>query len=513
MDRLKSIRDSCIAELKTLSGLVAGPSVARLINQEAEEGDCFKLGDVYAHCFYFCITPTYGLKIPRETEPAGDPDAWPADTWPGWQNGESIILPGYSADPDNIRTLFDDLKLYPRPTEEQIKSYADMADEALCDALIDIITDAGEGSTDADAILWRCVYAGYICLQAIQRAKNTPKPRRRADKDLIARSLSGGRQLSITNKKYQGALLPKPNKTAYVEIFDGSLFDYLRFNDKGMLEIGPDTEQRLARANRQSNSLEKYSVNLIQQVFTAVFRAQVAVTEQTVTIHIPTFCSEMGMDIQSGKANDIFSKLRVFENCMGVLGGDKYYALLKIIEIDQTANTMTFAAPYINKLLIQIAKDPTMRKKGKTYEYTIPGYCWLIHAAITSARNEPAKQIVNYLIAGLMQRGRKSDTALKQKQGKTEKEAGKVTFAVTFKTIIEQAPILQQRLLTGTTADKNKKLKRAFLGAYDLLKTRTDVYQYFINLTVPQIFPTVTTLEKKLSITHQGINPNYKKPF
>lgn len=506
MDKLQSIRDTCIEELKTLSGFVPASAVARLVDaQDPEPETLFSLGDVYAYCFFKCTTETLGLKVDREEQDPASIDKV--------INGEMVNLPGYSADADTLKTLFDDLHLFPRPTAEQIMAYAQMPTEELSSAIIDIITGNGEGSTDADSILWRCVYAGYVLIQATQAAQNAPKTRHRADKDIAALSTSGRRQLSITNKKYQDALLPKPNKVAYVEIFDGSLFDNLRFDKNGMLEIGPGIEQRLSQAAQQGGNLEKYSVSLISQIYTAVFRARVAVTDQTVTIHIPTFCKEMGMDIQSGKANDIFAKLRVFENCMGVLDGKKYYALLQIIEIDQEANTLTFAAPYIINLMKRIAAEPAAQKKGKNYEYIIPGYSWLIHSAIVSERNEPAKHIVNYLIQGLTQRGDLPDGQLRQRRRISDSGNGQVTFSVTFKTILEHAPILRNRLATGTTADKNKKLKRAFLGAYELLQKRTDAYKYYKDLDVPRIFPTVTTLDRKLTITHLGRNPDYKRPF
>ena len=84
-----------------------------------------------------------------------------------------------------------------------------------------------------------------------------------------------------------------------------------------------------------------------------------------------------------------------------------------------------------------------------------------------------------------------------------------VTYSVSFATIVHDVPMLESRIAAGTTADKNKKLKRAFTGAYELLKSHTDAYKYFIGLNVPQHVPTMTTLKNDLVITYQGINAAY----
>ena len=85
-----------------------------------------------------------------------------------------------------------------------------------------------------------------------------------------------------------------------------------------------------------------------------------------------------------------------------------------------------------------------------------------------------------------------------------------VTYTRTFASIIDDVPLLKKRISTGKPADRNKALKRAFEGAYKLLRTRTDAYQYFIDLQVPATIPTMTTLNTDMVITHAGISATYK---
>lgn len=338
--------------------------------------------------------------------------------------------------------------------------------------------------------------------------KKKRKPRHDRELDLL--STSNGRQLSITHPEYQYALTMRRNKTAYIRRMDGGIIANLSFNKQGQLEINPNIEKDIKTALKKAQDAQGFDTALLQQIFTAVYKAQQSITPTTITIHVPTFCREMGIDIHSGKANDILAKLKVFENCMGVLGGNNYYAVLTIIEIHPEANTMTFAAPYMNRILMEIASKPAAKKETKAFQYVIPGYSWLIHSAIVSERNEPAKQIVTRLIAGLLQRGGKPDNKLAQNKGREGVEE-KVSYSISFNTLVNDAPILKQRIAQGTTANKNLKLRRAFEGAYNLLKTRTDAYKYFIDLNVQEVTPTITTLDRELTITHRGINPEYKE--
>lgn len=108
------------------------------------------------------------------------------------------------------------------------------------------------------------------------------------------------------------------------------------------------------------------------------------------------------------------------------------------------------------------------------------------------------------------QRGGKPDNKLAQNKGR-EGVTDQVTYSISFATLVNDAPILKQRISQGTTADKNIKLRRAFEGAYKLLKTRTDAYRYFLDLSVPDTVPTITTLDREITITHRGINPEYRE--
>ena len=53
-------------------------------------------------------------------------------------------------------------------------------------------------------------------------------------------------------------------------------------------------------------------------------------------------------------------------------------------------------------------------------------------------------------------------------------------------------------------------LDRKFKIAFKILKKKTDIYNYYIDLNIPNTPPTTKTLDNYLVITHKGINKEYK---
>ncbi|MCO5381800.1 MAG: hypothetical protein NHB15_06630 [Methanosarcina barkeri] len=89
----------------------------------------------------------------------------------------------------------------------------------------------------------------------------------------------------------------------------------------------------------------------------------------------------------------------------------------------------------------------------------------------------------------------------------------KVNPRIKASTLIDRVPTFKQTLdQTAMSKDKNIILKRAFTAMYRVLKNNTDVYDYFTDLKIPEITPTVSVLDTLLTFTHKGINKDYKTP-
>jgi hypothetical protein len=214
------------------------------------------------------------------------------------------------------------------------------------------------------------------------------------------------------------------------------------------------------------------------------------------------------------------------------------------LEYDKKSNSIIFGSPYMNKILRTLQEVNTVAPKKDTH-YIKPHYSFLVHGSIANERNKPAIEIVNSFITLLHQRG----TAKQQKEEltsdkieKTVKKAiqeefnpaacspnddiaaeSRTTMHKRISSIIEEIPLLTETLekpiidkVTNmpkpqTAKNKNKILKRAFVGAYNLLKTKTDVYKYYNDLKITEIIPTVSTIDQTIEISHVGLNENYKK--
>lgn len=324
----------------------------------------------------------------------------------------------------------------------------------------------------------------------------------------------GGRQLSITDRKYQFALTPRRNSIAFISVLDAELMEQMVFEGGklNLLKSGmePATIKRKTRDGLKT--VKELDLPLLRQLCTAAYTTAKSADINTITVYLPAFCKEMGIDMQGGKPVDLFGKLEAFNHCIGVFEDGSYWKLFELLGYDKEKNTLTFATPYINRLFLAIARNNTKQlKSGKTYE--TPAYSLLMHSTTASERNKAAVEIANRLITGLQQRGHVPDAELKQNKGAQGIEPGIVTYSVSFSTIIDDIPLLRDRLdAAKSTQQKNQTMRRAFTGAYKILKTKTDAYKYYINLSIPEIVPTVTTIDNLLRITHYGKNGKYKAP-
>ena len=154
MNNTQGVLNACIKQLSEIKDMVNGADVGRLpVIYGPDATDQVQLGAVYSERFFSCTNPTLEYVLDDEGRIK--------------QDGQIIHNP-ISADPAMLGTLFDHLKLYKRPTPKQIQRYADMTAERFTAALVEIVTGKGRGPLDADAINWRCVYAGYIYLQVTE---------------------------------------------------------------------------------------------------------------------------------------------------------------------------------------------------------------------------------------------------------------------------------------------------------------------------------------------------------
>ena len=324
---------------------------------------------------------------------------------------------------------------------------------------------------------------------------------------------AGYYQISISDKKYKHALTTKQNKSAYIAVMTPDFFEKLDFTG-GIITFDREIAGYI-RADRRGSyeDIQDIDLPLLTQIYTATVKAHKSHSGYTITVYFNAFLREMGIDPGKSNAPDIMRKLRSFENCIGIMPG-VIAKLFSIIEINERDNTMTFAVPYLHRLIDELESRNKIERKTKNgeYEYIVPYHNMLVYSTIANERNKPAVELVYLIIAGLHQRGKVPDANTYAKKDMQHKDPRLITYQTSFGSLVDDTSLLSGRIKAyKSTADKNKALRRAFEKAYQLIETKTDAGEYFIDLQIQKIIPTISTLDDKLTISHHGVNGDYRQ--
>lgn len=358
---------------------------------------------------------------------------------------------------------------------------------------------------------------------AISNYENAPRTEKGKKARISANKAARGNQLvsagyyqiAISDKKYKFALTTKKNKSAYIQVVKPGFFEKLDFTG-GIITWDREVAGVIKNNRRGSyEDIQDIDPALLTQIYTAAVKAHKSYNGYTITVYLHKFLREMGIDPGKNNAPDIMRKLQSFENCVGVMPGTGIIAkLFSIIEINAADNTMTFAVPYIFRLIDELESKNKIERKTKDgdYEYIAPYHNMLVYSTIANERNKTAVELVYLIIAGLHQRGKVPDANTYAKKDMQHKDPRLITYQTSFGSLVDDTSILHERIKAyKSTADKNKALRRAFEKAYQLIETKTDAGEYFIDLQIPKIIPTVSTLDDKLIISHHGVNGDYRQ--
>ena len=371
------------------------------------------------------------------------------------------------------------------------------------------------------------LYGNHACdafEQVIDEYHSTEPVNRKGKKqNTVARAKKAGQIVSagfyqrhISDKDYMHALTAERNKTAYVAIVEPGAFDKLQIDPNGIITY----DKQFAGVLKQ-NVKGKYTdiadidFPLLVQFYTAAFNAAQTSDANTVTVYIPAFFREMGIEAGKGNAPDIMKKINSFRDLWGIMEKEGTAAkVFSLIKIDANNQTLTFAVPYIMHLFESLGlknKVERTTKAGELLSYDKPFHNMLIHSVIVSERNKPAVEIVTVLTNRMLQRGFVPDVKAWNKKNIRNVAPDTVSYHDRFRNILNDCPLLRGRVQSyANDSDKNKALRRAFEKAYKLIRTRTDAEQYFCGLTFDTVIPTMTTLDMDWTFKHKGRNGQYK---
>ena len=353
----------------------------------------------------------------------------------------------------------------------------------------------------------------------------------------------------ITDKDYKHALSPYKNSHAYIQQLEEDFIQQLEFDpDNGTMNIKDNLLDTITLQDLKTrSSLKELDLPLLRSLYTIIYQYADKIDTRTVTVSLPTLTTHLGINIRGDKPNDLFAKIKAFDNVIGVLTDGSVYRLLTFLEYDKQTNTIAFGSPYMNKILRTLQEVNAITPK-KGAPYIKPHHSFLIHGTIANERNKPAVEIVCNIVTLLQQRGevkllKESITADKiekivtkaVKKGIREEfnniqeddiDTAQITLTSAHKKIselIKEIPILDealnkptidkntQRPKQKTAKAKNTILNNAFSKAYELLKEKTDIYKYYNNLKITEIIPTASTLDQIIEISHSGKNEKYQK--
>lgn len=357
------------------------------------------------------------------------------------------------------------------------------------------------------------LYGTHACIafeNQIRRATGRGGEKRTASVSIVS---AGSRQILISDKRYKNALTPMTNGAAYIARAKPTFFESAEYTD-GVLNVEALRNNVYSFNYEQDKDLD---LSLLNQIYTAAFKAGTKAGGGTITVSIPKFFRAMGIDTSGNAAKDVMGKIEEFSDYIGVMEDTgRFGKLLTLISYDAQGKTMQLAMPYMFMVMEEVEEHNRVSGKtrsGERYEFTLPGYNRLCHSSIAKERNKTAIYLVYEVTNRLLQRGGRPDAKTYRSKSARLKNSKQVTYSVSYKELVDAIPHLSGKLASyKTTSDKNKALKRAFTGFYKLLKTKTDAYQYFIKLDVPQIIPTISTLNEKLTIRHEGINADFTPP-
>ena len=326
---------------------------------------------------------------------------------------------------------------------------------------------------------------------------------------------AGKYQLIISDKSFRYALSSVKNSNAYVRLMDSNFFERISF-EEGVLKIDDELAGIIKEHGKKGyDEIKELDLPLLTQIYTATAKAAMRNDAYTITVNTRTFFAEMGINTTGDNAADVMEKLHSFERCIGIIPKTKFAGkLFSIIAIDQQNQTMTFAAPYILRIIEMLNEKNHISKKtkaGESIDYILPYHNALVHSTIASERNKAAVELVYRITTGVVDRGTVPDASTYRKK-KTKPDAKDlVTYTISFRSLINNTSYLRGRIASyKTQSDKNRAIKRAFTKAYELLLSKTDLKKKYINLTFTNTIPTMNTLDIDFEVRHEGERTEYR---
>lgn len=349
-------------------------------------------------------------------------------------------------------------------------------------------------ATDADpkyVVLWEQLLAALARDVQQRYAGISLTPRAKAAEKGALSSLR--RVSSFSEETMQNALTPD---CIFKLKKDGQQYSYNKNGQLNTLPFDTGSDEWIELKNIHTGFLMLVLEGVCQQT-------------DSITFYIPDICKkchfdprgfsstrEKGISLPELQTEKVLSLIAQFEAFIGRATDGKFYRVLTLQEYDPESRTVTISAPYLKKQHeIALAK-----------ELNHSPFNHLFHASAVGTRSQVALEVANRIICGVQRLGLK-----------------RAPYTISCEQLIEACPQLRNEL-NQIKAEKDKnwrqkyntRLKQVFETAFKLILKHSDAPLYYENFDYgPKnkqgkiLAPTVSTIKKKIFITHTGKSKTY----
>ena len=286
---------------------------------------------------------------------------------------------------------------------------------------------------------------------------------------------------AISLRDFQFALTTRPNPVAFIAPLGTGAFTRFRYDEKLGKVIDVKTRKPVQETQTpaetasmmktQADSVTTPDFVLLTLLYGILLRNATRFEGNNIIVPIRALAKATGIDVSAGHAKDLEKKFASYDPYVGWINKQGLFAVLKFIERDDVNGTITFSAPYLNRLLTLVTEKGTRKYRGE--RKAMLGHNELVHATIYNERNQTAAAIVIAITDLLLQNRQQPDS----KNG-----AQYVVSHVTFSTLADYAELAPRIKRTAATREKTRTLKACFTKAFELLRTKSDAYQYYEGL-------------------------------
>ena len=409
-------------------------------------------------------------------------------------------------------------------------------------------------------------------IAAFYYLKNPRVSSRELAKELGAIMTVGDRNRDISYESYRGWLDEIPNPFAYVSYVGPHFWDNIETDEGGNIYTDEDAAVQRALRDRDKKVVREFNKGTFGQdrpeeherinkeLIRALQHATIDEHDGIKTIYLPALRDELNenykIDVdeyeiagigkvelnEKGRQSQRDAEKRAAEAATAREKGDKVYTKEKpsilqqfysldywagvldnnevlrtavLVGINPEAKTIDVVLPYSQKINRRVLETTELEALEHHRKFPIPAYNDHFFSKVDSERDKVALDLAYTIANKLLQRGSKPASEFKENQTDDQNETTGnkvITYRVKYSTLIKDTPLLDLAYRKAkTSGEKYDVLRRKFSRAFRILKTKSDIYDYFVDLDIPNITPTIRTLDNYFVVTHRGRNPNYKR--